>query len=703
MTQDTIVTLNTITHNTFGLYFYTIGMDNYYNNNTISNNSLFGICTGWNESLVNVNALYNWWGDESGPYHPTKNPGGKGDNITDIVDFDPWIGKNEPGKGATLYVDDDAPPGGDGSIGHPFNRIQDAINASIDGDTIRVWEGVYYENAVMNKTLSLIGNGSDVTTIDAGGVGSVVKVESDWCNVSGFRLTGCGINYTYRNAAIRISKSDNVEIFENNCSNNEWLGIYLEDSDFCTITRTISSNNKKSGIHFWEAKFCTISNSQCSNNEDNGIFLDGSYNNTIQNNAFSNNQKGIELSYSAGNIVINNTCTKNRAYGVRVWMSNENKLINNSCLDNVDHGIQLHYSDNNILTNNICSRNDVGIYHFLADNNIITNNTCSDNDKGIHLSGSDNNSFSYNILSGNNIGVYLYSKSEQNSAHYNNIFDNVDYGIDAGNKNDHAINASYNWWGHDSGPYHPINNSQGKGDNITDYVLFEPWIGKNEPGKGTTLYVDDDVPPGGDGTIGHPFNRIQDAINASIDGDTVRVWGGEYHENVTVRKSISIIGNGSEFSIIKLFKESVGIFIFTDRVRISGFRITGENISWTTGIRVENSTHCKFENNTISNCRGGIAIIGSSHNSIIKNIVNHNSKYGITLQESKDHKCDNNTINNNICHDNEYGIHLSFTNFTSIENNICYDNEYGIHLSFSNDNLITNNYCSWKGSVDRYH
>jgi len=38
-----------------------------------------------------VNAEHNWWGDASGPYHPTANPGGLGDTVSDYVDFEPWL------------------------------------------------------------------------------------------------------------------------------------------------------------------------------------------------------------------------------------------------------------------------------------------------------------------------------------------------------------------------------------------------------------------------------------------------------------------------------------------------------------------------------------------------------------------------------------------------------------------------------------
>ncbi|MCK4613427.1 MAG: hypothetical protein KAU14_01380 [Thermoplasmata archaeon] len=61
----------------------------------------------------------------------------------------------------TITVDD--------AGGGNFTKIQDAINASENGDTIRVWEGTYFEDLVVNKTVSLIGNGSEVSVIDGKG------------------------------------------------------------------------------------------------------------------------------------------------------------------------------------------------------------------------------------------------------------------------------------------------------------------------------------------------------------------------------------------------------------------------------------------------------------------------------------------------------------------------------------------------------
>ena len=56
--------------------------------NNIYNNNPYG-CT--NEASSLLKAENNWWGDASGPYHPTLNSGGLGNRVSDNIDFDPWL------------------------------------------------------------------------------------------------------------------------------------------------------------------------------------------------------------------------------------------------------------------------------------------------------------------------------------------------------------------------------------------------------------------------------------------------------------------------------------------------------------------------------------------------------------------------------------------------------------------------------------
>jgi len=60
--------------------------------------------------------------------------------------------------GETITVDDDG--------GADYETIQDAVDAAEDGDTVRVYEGTYEENVVVDKSIDLVGSGSAI--IEAG-------------------------------------------------------------------------------------------------------------------------------------------------------------------------------------------------------------------------------------------------------------------------------------------------------------------------------------------------------------------------------------------------------------------------------------------------------------------------------------------------------------------------------------------------------
>ena len=85
----------------------------------------------------------------------------------------------------TITVDDDGEAN--------FTTIQEAIDASEDGDTIKVNTGHYPEHINISKSLRLEGNGSSYSFIDGGGKGGdVVNISADNVFFSGFGVTGGG-------------------------------------------------------------------------------------------------------------------------------------------------------------------------------------------------------------------------------------------------------------------------------------------------------------------------------------------------------------------------------------------------------------------------------------------------------------------------------------------------------------------------------
>ncbi|OGP87946.1 MAG: hypothetical protein A2156_01575 [Deltaproteobacteria bacterium RBG_16_48_10] len=71
---------------------------------TISGNASFGVYHSTTDSFV-VNAVNNYWGDPSGPYHST-NPSGYGDSVSDYVTYNPWLGSDPNLRlSGTVYVE----------------------------------------------------------------------------------------------------------------------------------------------------------------------------------------------------------------------------------------------------------------------------------------------------------------------------------------------------------------------------------------------------------------------------------------------------------------------------------------------------------------------------------------------------------------------------------------------------------------------
>ena len=305
-----------------------------------------------------------------------------------------------------------------------YPTIQDAINHATSRDTIFVHKETYYENVVINKSISLIGEDRNLTIIDGGGTGNVIHLESGDVYISGF---------TIQNGGKGLYDS----------------GIFIDHA---------SDNNNIS--------YNTIADSS------NGICLSYSLRSTIFDNTVSNCKYGISLYSSNNNEIYGNNASSNK-YGIAFYSSNNNKIHSNNALSNKINGIYLHLSGNNEISSNIASLNGYeGIRLDSSDNNVISSNKATNNDYGIRLSTSSNNTVSGNTATNNYYGIYLDSSSDNNNIYHNNF-----------NNTDQVWSDSLNIWNDaNEGNYWSDYTGQDKnGDGIGDipYTIDE----KNQDNK----------------------------------------------------------------------------------------------------------------------------------------------------------------------------------------------------------------------------
>ena len=201
------------------------------------------------------------------------------------------------------------------------------------------------------------------------------------------------------------------------------------------------------------------------------------------------------------------------------------------------------------------------------------------------------------------------------------------------------------------------------------------------------------------------FSTIQAAVNNAAPGDTIFVSEGVYYENVVVNKSICLIGENKNTTIIDGKGSGVVVRVVVDNVSLSDFtiqnsgmeadeggvslessfnRISGNIVARNglTGVYLSDSFGSQiFENIIMDNGGDGILLIRSSNNLLFNNTVTGN-KGGVGLYSSNE----NNISRNIITYDQLGGIYLFYSSNNSLLDNVILCNEeYGLHLDYSSD------------------
>ncbi len=213
---------------------------------------------------------------------------------------------------------------------------------------------------------------------------------------------------------------------------------------------------------------------------------------------------------------------------------------------------------------------------------------------------------------------------------------------------------------------------------------------------------------------------IQDLINKASDGDTINIPSGTYYENIVIDKSINLIGENRNTTVIDGSGSGDVVYVSADWVNISRFTIQNGDLD---GIDVSSDHITISENNIYNNKISGIYSYGYKSIKIINNIFNNNTG-GISLVRNnfsfiKDNFITNtgigidlyssshNNITKNKISDNDGGITLSrFSYYNIIEDNIISNNVGGIGLYYTSDNnsiiknqIISNIFCGIIGRI----
>ena len=193
-----------------------------------------------------------------------------------------------------------------------YLTIQEAINAANNGDSIFVRNGTYYENVIVNKSVSLVGENRETTIIDGRSAAGDIAIDVSAYNsairnftiyINGWALGGSRniiLNGTvnavvtdnniinsesFADASISVVSSTNITLTGNNIT-CDGAGIYLSNSSYVLVAQNNITNSTwtSSGIHLYKSFNNTIVDNCITVFAGSGIDLGASSNNTIAGN-----------------------------------------------------------------------------------------------------------------------------------------------------------------------------------------------------------------------------------------------------------------------------------------------------------------------------------------------------------------------------------------------------------------------------------
>jgi parallel beta-helix repeat protein len=582
-------------------------------------------------------------------------------------------------KGATLYVNETG-------SGGAFTKIQDAINASSGGDTILVFNGSYYENVVVNKTINLTGEDMNYTIVDGKGTGKVIHITADYVNITSLTLTGAGNDY--KDAGISIDSNHNT-ISNNNVSNNKFgiflnysnennlsknyvtenmYGIWFIHSHYNIIISNNASSNSNSGISLWDSNSTQlISNIASWNHFEEGIQIHGSDMTNLSNNTvLSNDARGIYIDDSKDFNVIGNNLSHNQI-GVFIYQSTNVQIRDNTALYNLGGGIYLSHSDGNNITGNIASYSNQGINLDYSESNYIEGNIARGNKMGgISLQSSIGNNITDNTMKNN--GVFINGEDIQ---HW------ITNEINTSN----TVNGKpVYYWKNQISRTVPDNAGQvilGNCTNIkiNDHDFIDTTVGV-ELGFSSNCSI----------TGIKSTNGIYGFLLYESSGNHIANSNGSQNLFAGIGLSYSnenIITNGTYSNATY---NGIGISLSRSHRNNITYNNASSNIDY--GISLFYADMNNITGNTALNNDIAIRLHFSKGNNIIDNIARNNNN-GLYIFYS-----DWNTVKNNTATNNSYGIYHSESDYNTNENNTLLNNSYGIYISKSNENVISGNIIS---------
>lgn len=297
--------------------------------------------------------------------------------------------------------------------------IADAISRAADGDTLRLAPGTYSETLVLDRPLTLDGQGH--AAIDGGGQGSVITVTGPGITVRGLTVTGSGDSHDTIDSGIQLTKTARAPVIESNTLKGNLYGIDIHGADDAIVRGNVIEgrqdrlmNRRGNGVYVWNAPGAVVDGNDVRWGRD-GIFVNSSKKNTFTNNTFRDLRFAVHYMYADDSLVQGNVSVGNDL-GYAMMFSTRVKVMDNVSLNDREHGVMLNYANRSEITGNVViGAQEKCSFLYNSNKNVFTGNRFERCGIGIHFTaGSADNRITGNAFVGNRTQVkYISTKWDE--------------------------------------------------------------------------------------------------------------------------------------------------------------------------------------------------------------------------------------------------------------------------------------------------
>jgi nitrous oxidase accessory protein len=304
--------------------------------------------------------------------------------------------------------------------------LQSRVDASSPGDVLVVPPGEYVGDLVIDRPLTLRGQGRP--RLVGSGTGSVVRIRGADVTIEGFDIDGLGGGDLGRDSSGIHVAAPRATI--RGCRIERALfGVYLREAHGSSVVASVvrgipgkEAGEKGSGIHVWNTEGFALEGNEVVDVRD-GFYIQSSSKGRIKGNTARDLRYGLHYMFSDDNVFEDNLFA-NGAAGTALMYSKRITFRRNRFLHNRGFA-------------------SVGLLFKACDDVVAESNLVADNARGIFLEGSYRNVFHGNVVAASDVAIVLYDSSGGNRFEDNSFVGNMSPLLLVGKRTDTVFRGNY--------------------------------------------------------------------------------------------------------------------------------------------------------------------------------------------------------------------------------------------------------------------